>query len=120
MLNKSKLKHDLYIAQMISNIAHDEASFNIDTRQAFVDNHHAYATLLEELDETIEAMEILKENVQMLWLKVRKDAEQEEINETLKRITKTSQATIAEVVQVYAVALKALEQLGGRNDGKSM
>lgn len=120
MIHKSKLKHDLYIAQMISNIAHDEASFNTDTRQAFTDNHHAYAILLEELDEAVEAMEILKENVQNLWLKVRKDAEQEKINETLKRIATTSQATIAEVVQVYAVALKALEQLGGRNDGKSM
>ena len=113
MIHESKVEHDLYITQMISNIAHDEASYNIDTRQAFADNHHAYAILLEELDEAVEAMEVLKGNVDTLWRMVKADFKQEEVNKELKHISLICQSTIAEVVQVYAVALKALHQLGG-------
>ena len=113
-MHKSKVEHDLYINQMISNVAHDEAAFNIDTRTSFADNHHAYAILLEELEESIEALEILKGNVAILWKMVKGDFKQEEINKQLERIGLNCKVTTGEVIQVYAVALKALEQLGNK------
>lgn len=114
MIHNTKEEHDLYVSQMITNLAHDEKSFNIDTRTAFADNHHAYAVLLEELDESIEALEILKSNIEALWKLIKSDFGQEEINKELKRIGFNCKLVAQEVIQVYAVALKALEQLGGK------
>lgn len=115
MIHNSKEEHDLYVSQMISNLAHDEAAFNLDARNPFADNHHAYAILLEELDESIEALEMLKGNVEGLWKLVKRDYDQKEIIKQLQRIETDCKFTIQEVVQVYAVAIKAIEQLGGNN-----
>ena len=112
MIHNSKEEHDLYIPQMISNLAHDEAAFNLDTRTPFADNHHAYAILLEELDESVEALEMLKNNIEGLWKLIKRDYDQKEIIKQLQRIETDCKFTIQEVVQVYAVALKAIEQLG--------
>ena len=112
MIHNSKEEHDLYITQMISNLAHDEAAFNLDTRTPFADNHHAYAILLEELDESIEALEMLKRNVDGLWKLIKRDYNQKEIVKQLERINLDCRFTIQEVIQVYAVALKAIDQLG--------
>lgn len=114
MLYKSKEEQDLHVAQTISNLAHDEKTFNIDNRTTFADNHHAYSILLEELDESTEALEILKGNVDTLWKMVKGDFRQEEINKQLERIGLDCKLAAHEVIQVYAVALKALEQLGGK------
>lgn len=112
MVFNSKEKHDLYIGQMITNLAHDEATFNIDNRIPFADNHHAYAILLEELDESIEALEMLKNNISVLWKLIKSDYDQKEIVKQLERISLDCRFTMQEVVQVYAVALKAIKQLG--------
>lgn len=111
MFRQTKEEHDLYMDQMISNVANDEKTFNIDNCTAFADDHHAYAILLEELDESIDALEMLKANVETLWKLIKCDFKESEIKKQLERISLDCKLTVGEVIQVYAVALKAIEQL---------
>ena len=114
MIHNSKEEHDLYMNQMISNLAHDEAAFNIDTELSFRASSDVCGVLLKELDESIEALESVKKNIDDLWKMIKADWNEEEIISQFNKIAFESKLTAGEVIQVYAVALKAIEQLGGK------
>lgn len=113
MIHNSKEEHDLYTNQMLSNLAHDEKAFAIDNYPSFHSNHEAYAILFEELEESIESLESVKKNIADLWKMIRADWSKEEIISQFNKVAFESKLTAGEVIQVYAVALKAIEQLGG-------
>ena len=116
MLFKSKEEHDLYTAQTISNLANEEKVFAIDKYPQFHSTHEAYAVMLEELEETIEALEIVKNNIEVLWKMTRRNYPNEQVKQQLEKIAFECKQLSSESIQVYAVALKAIEQLGGKHD----
>ena len=116
MIHNSKEEHDLYTNQMLSNLANDEKAFAIDKYPPFHSNHEAYAILLEELDESIESLESVKKNIADLWKMIRADWSNEEVISQFNKIAFEAKLTAGEVIQVYAVALKAIEQLGGKKN----
>lgn len=120
MIHNSKEEHDLYMNQMISNLAYDEAAFNIDTKLSFRAPSDVYGVLLEELDESIEALESVKKNIADLWKMIKADWNGEEIISQFNKIAFESKLTAGEVIQVYAVALKAIEQLGGKKKNETV
>ena len=112
-MNKKEM-HDLQLLQCIATIGQDEAVYNMITRTKFVDGHHAYAILKEEVEEALDEISKIVEESTVLWETVKADKEQETI-ERFKRVALNSKLAIHELFHVYSVALKAVAQLGESN-----
>lgn len=108
----TKEQHDLHIKLMIDNLAHDEAAYNIDNRLSFRDASDAYCPLLEELEEAEDALKSLNREVRKFFEFIKYNESQENILKQLNIISLESANVIHEAVQVKAVSIKAIEQLG--------
>lgn len=112
-MNKKEM-HDLQLLQRIATIGQDEAVYNMITRTKFVDGHHAYAILKEEVEEASDEMIKIFNELTQIWEAVKTDREQETV-ERFKRVALNSKLAIYELFHVYSVALKAVAQLGESN-----
>ena len=108
----TKKQHDLRIRLMIDNLAHDEAAYNIDNRLSFREPSDVYCPILEELEEVEEALKTLNKEVRKFFEFIRYNESQENILKQLKVISLEGSSAIHEALQVKAVALKAIKQLG--------
>lgn len=108
----TKEQHDLHIKLMIDNLAHDEATYNIDNRLSFREASDVYCPLLEELEEVEEVLKCLNKEVRKFFEFIKYNESQENILKQLKIISLEGSSAIHEALQVKAIALKAIEQLG--------
>lgn len=126
MFKMTKEEKDLYISQMISNIAHDKMCFNIENRKEFTSHHEVSSYLREEIEEaeeemenlkkeieeTEEEMENLKKDFELYWFYCKHENryDKRDFFKQLNLIADTCKNLINEVFDTYAVALKAMEQ----------
>ena len=108
----TKEQHDLHIKLMIDNLAHDEAAYNIDNRLSFREASDVYCPLLEELEEAEDALKSLNREVRKFFEFIKYNESQETILKQLQIISLEGANAVHEALQVKAVALKAIEQLG--------
>ena len=112
MLYKSKKEHDLYIVQMLKNTTCDEIAFNIDNKPEIPNWETAYTLLLEELTETEEALEITQHHLKEFFILIRMNQTNKEMIKHMDLIAYTALDIMQEAMQVRAVALKAIKQVG--------
>lgn len=114
MIHGTKEEHDLYTAQTITNLANDEKAFAIDKYPPFHSNHEAYAVMLKELEETAEQLGEVHRQIKALWQMTKGNFPQDLVKQQLEKIAFECKQLTGESIQIYAVALKAIEQLGVR------
>ena len=112
MVHKSKLEHDAYIKAMLSNAANDEKCYNMENRTRFRVPSDVVGVILEELIETQEALEETKQSILKMFEEVRLNSDKVTTLNAISDIVIKSGNTMHEAMQIKAVALKALEQLG--------
>ena len=117
MIHNSKEKHDFYVIQLLNNIQNDEATYNIDTRKAFVEHEHVCGVMYEEVNEVKEAAKEF-ENLFIEYAKmVQRNFRQEELTKQLERIRNKALHLAQEAGQVGGICIKANKQLGRDWDG---
>ena len=81
----------------------------------FASAHEGYAVMLEEMDEAIAEMELVKNAMGYLWTYTKQDAYQTASGEALM-VYKRAVALMLETAQLAAMALKFRDTIG--EDGK--
>ncbi|MHC1722529.1 MAG: hypothetical protein AB9836_04905 [Aminipila sp.] len=74
----------------------------------FVDAHHGYASMLEEIEEARDEMEVVYINKEIAWSDVKKDCAQIETYENIKQAAMNA---AAEFIQAAAMAQKNINML---------
>lgn len=118
MVIGSKEVKDLYIDQMIKNLVCDETAYNLTNMPAISTWGDAYALLKEELEETEEALNDTKDQLEKVWKLIRAN-NHEELETRVKILINQSLEVIHEAIHVAAVGKKVIYQLGGEGDGRS-
>lgn len=112
MLFDTKEKQDLYVAQTIKKLICDQATFNIDKREAFHSWHEVFGFIHEEYRELFAEVEQLKNDyAEYECLIMQRDHNNTEMINALNDFVETSKKIIEEASHVGAVALKGIEQL---------
>lgn len=116
MIHGTKEEHDLYVNQMIVNLAHDEAARNIDVREPFHSQHEVNSFMREEMEEIEEAIAQLREDFEVHWHMCKKDShyDKKDFKKQLDKICLDCKQVALEALHTYAVAIKTNEQLGGK------
>lgn len=76
--------------------------------------HEAYAVLLEEIEEAKEYFEYLTQNIELLWLEIRKDFDKKNKKNIFQNCKSTKiicTNTILELAQVGGVLMKTIDTL---------
>lgn len=81
---------------------------------AFADAHHAYAILLEEVEESEYEFECMKDGLESLWEGIVKHKNTKWQTGSLEFIKIYAQKTVSELIQVIAVCEKAEMQVYGK------
>lgn len=115
MIHKSKMEHDLYVSQTISNLAHDEAAFNIDTRNSFRDNQDIWGVLEEEIIETNQSMLIVNSIFKSFKECVIQNETEEVMAGIREKLRKEAIHLAEEAIQVAGIQIKADKQLKKAN-----
>lgn len=114
-----KTKEELYNAttSMLSNAANDEKCYNMEHRTSFRVPSDVIGVILEELKETQEALEETQQSIWRMFEEVRLNSDKQTTLKSIYEISIKAGNTMYEAMQIRAVALKALEQLGRDWDG---
>lgn len=112
MVHSSKEEKDLYITTMITNIANDKKTFNMENRKSFTSHHEACSYLREELEEAEEEIKKLRTDFEMYWYMCKNEKKccSSDYRKQLGLIADRCKNTVNEIFDTYAVVLKALEQ----------
>lgn len=111
MIHKSKMEHDLYISQTVTNLAHDEAVFNMDTRNCFRDNQDIWGVLEEEIIEVNQSMLIMNSIFKAFKESVMQNETEEAIAGIREKLKKEAIHLAEEAIQVAGIQIKAEKQL---------
>ena len=117
MLFDSKEKQDMYIAQTISNLAADEATFNMSNRNNFRDNQDVWGVQSEEVMGVAESYRTLERLHNEFLLSVMKN-DPERAKLTREKIKKEAVHLAHEAIQVAGIQIKAQRQLEGETNAK--
>lgn len=109
MVFSTKESQDAYIAQTIKNIVHDQTSFNL-MRQKFTSFQGAYGYLLEEVEESEDALRKVKNELEMFWDLIKGNESNAQIALRARLLLEESIALIQESVHIAAVAKKMVYQ----------
>lgn len=96
---------------MVDNLVRDQTVYNIDHKDKINDFMGAYGYTLEEVEETEEALEQLKADLQEMWTYIRNNAEEELIISRMEVIIGSAKNVLLEALDVAAVMQKAVNQL---------
>lgn len=116
MIHNSKEMQEFYTNQKVSNLVADQAAFNINTRDPFVDYRYAHSIIKEEIEELQEVVNSLKANEMEIWELIKRDAPEREIMMEFSKAKLNGEFAIREGCDVAASALKAIKQLGGNKN----
>lgn len=117
MLKGNRDLHESYMRQMVSNVTCDEAAFNTTYKAPFHSWAEAYSFLLEEVQETEEALQVVNKELKSLWDSIRENKPSEELAARVEVLRTVALQMVHEAIHVTAVAKKATDQL--ENKGKN-
>lgn len=95
-----------YLKHMCNVLAKGELMDANQHNPLFADNHHAYAVIKEELEETKEEIAVIEETMEKFWRNVRND------EKPVRNLVTMREAAInaaVEAIQVAAMCQKACE-----------
>lgn len=101
--------------QMVKNLIHDKAAFNIDTKNEFHSWHEVFGFMHEEVLELLEEINELKNEYAEYESLMMVDAHKSLMSYSLERMIKVVENIINESTDIASVCVKAIEQLGGQN-----
>lgn len=82
----------------------------------FASNHEAYAVILEEFEETVDALEFVRESMTGFWIGVKENDKPENITEYLKRAKNYMLMCACEAIQTTAMFEKALMSMEAKDN----
>ena len=107
MSEKTK-QTDIY--KKLRDMAKEETSRSIEIHGKFNSPHEAYAVLLEEFEEAMDEIEIIKQEMPLFWDCVKKN---EWLHTELHAIENHALEAAAELIQVAAMAKKSRLHITG-------
>lgn len=111
MLFETKVDQDANTMLMIKNLVQDQLDFNLNKREDFANWRDSYTYLLEEVQESEEALFEVKKELEIIWEAIRSDAPGEELRNRTNLLLYKAYHHIQEGVHIAAVARKILEQI---------
>ncbi|WP_304508940.1 hypothetical protein [Anaerotignum sp.] len=94
----------------IGDLANEELLFANQKFPLFASPHEGYAVLKEEIEETVDEAESLKENAKSLWYQIKNNSD---VSLRIEMIESHALQCAAEAIQVVAMCRKYRDSLGG-------
>lgn len=108
---KNKAEHDMYMRVMISNLGHDEASYNLTNKQTLSSRESISGALLEKINHLETDLQELLCNIGGLQHMIDKDYDTTEQLIQLELIQTNYKAAIHDLVVGYGITIENFERI---------
>jgi hypothetical protein len=110
-MTQKKEDHDGFIDELLKTASSHEVLHNLTEKPSIESYEAAFTLLLEELEETEEALAMTKQYVWNFFQLIRMNADAVEMNKHMELIAFSALETMHEALQIRAVALKTISQI---------
>lgn len=108
---RDKYEHDKYMRVMISNLGHDEASYNLTNKQAFSSRESIPGALLEKIDRLEMHLQELLYNIEHLQHMIDNNYDTTAQLIRLELIQTSYKTAIHDLVTGYGMAIENFERI---------
>ena len=108
---KNKAEHDMYMRVMISNLGHDEASYNLTNRQAFSSREYIPGALLEKIHRLDSSIQEIRYNIEALKYIIDKGEDDTEALLQLERLQLHYKTAMQDLVTGYGITIECFDRI---------